>query len=264
MGKKSEKKAREASLTYVAIGLTLMACALAGAACVLPYWLHIPARTDFGWSPRNIGLLQVSIKYTNTMLISADTTWVYLYQGVCNLAMSKIGVMGTGMGTAISGALVSAAGASCKETCKQNLLTRCTMYKIMAYCGLGMAGMVAGGCLMALTGACMPLIGKERSADKSFNAMLIGVGGVLAMLGVGGFFGLQYYAYTKIQATSYYPDPNLGISFYMAAGASVLAFVALFPQLAKIEKKEEKKPKAEFDPSMDPDLANLEIDPALL
>ena len=245
MGKKSEKKARDASLTYAAIILAAIGAGLCGGAVALPLWIFFPANPFLGWAPRNMGLFKLSTRFTNTMMTSADTSWKYAKNAVCGVAMARMAAVGTTAVGAATAIMADMAGINCPAACQENLVLRCSKFKAFAFLGLGIAGVVAGGSLMTLTGSLLALIGKERTKDKWDNFKLMFVGALLATIGVAAFFIFQKMMFDKFRESSWYPDQEVGVSFFLAAGGAFVSIVATVPQFMKIDKDKDKAAKTD-------------------
>ena len=263
-GKKAEKKAREASLTYAAIILATIGVGLCGGAVALPLWIFFPPNAFLGWAPRNMGLFKVSTRFTNTMMTSADTSWMYVKDTVCSVAMARIGAVGTSAIGMASAVIADLAGANCPPPCQENLMLRCKQYKLFSFLGLGIAGCLAGGSLMTLTGALLPLIGKERTKDKWSNFSLMLAGALLACGAAGGFFVYQQMMFDMIRASSWYPDQTVGVSFMMGAAGAVVCLIATIPQYSKIDKSDKSDKNSDDKSSAAPLDAPIAIDPSLL
>ncbi len=147
-------------------------------------------------------------------------------------------------------------------------MMRCKRYKVFSFLGLGIAGLVAGGALMTLTGSLMPLLGKERTKDKWSNFTLMIVGALLAVSGVVTFFFFQQMMFDDFRASSFYPEQSIGVSFMMAAVGALVCLIATIPQLSKIDKSEKSLDKADAGSAKSeagPLLADpMAIDPSLL
>jgi hypothetical protein len=260
-GKKGEKKARDASLTYAAIILATIGFGLCGGAVALPLWIFFPPNAFLGWAPRNMGLMKLSTRFTNTMLTSADTSWMYVKNQVCSTAMARIAAVGSSAVGMASAMVSDLAGANCPAPCQENLMLRCKQYKLFSVLGLGVAGCVAGGTLMTLTGALLPLLGKERTKDKWSNFTVMLVGALLACAGVGGFFFYQQMMFDNIRASSWYPDQSIGVSFMMAGAGAAVSLIATIPQYLKLDKSDKNDDKRKSSISVE---APIALDPSLL
>jgi uncharacterized membrane protein len=111
----------------------------------------------------------------------------------------------------------------------------------MLYLNLGVFGMLIVGCLMGLTGAAMPLIGKERKKDRS-TWMLIDLGGfILCLAALLAFYFFYDSAFSTLRATSWFQMHQIGWCFWMAAAGTVCLLVPVIVQASKLAAEDEKK-----------------------
>lgn len=242
----SRKARQEASLNYTNVTFAFLALALLAVAGIMPYWTTFPADYTIGWPARQWGLLKLSGKYTNIVLTGADITWFELRDSVCG-ASAAFTTGGTGMSVsgAISATAGSAMGVKCSTTCKTHISTRCLKYYQIAYLNLGIFGGLVVGAMVSLTGAAMPLIGKERKKDRTTWLAVDIVGFLIA----AGSLAVYYFYYDNtlqtLRETSYFPLNSMGWCFMLACVGAALLIVPIIIQSYKIASAQEKKPEAD-------------------
>jgi len=238
----SRRARADASKNYVSVTFAFLALALIAISCILPYWMTFAPDFSLGWIARQWGLLKVSGKYTNLLFTGADIPWMQLRDSVCGASAAyttaSAGSSTAGLASALGNALT---GSTCPPSCKQHLTDRCLKYYQMTYLNLGVFALLIVGSLTTLTGAAMPLIGKERKKDRA-TWMLLDVGGFIAVaasLVVYYFFNTS--AFTSLRSTSWIPMQSIGWCFWMAAAGGVCMLIPVFVQASKLAAGDEKK-----------------------
>lgn len=239
----SRKARQEASLNYTSVTFVFLALAMLSVAGIMPYWTTFIADYTMGWPARQWGLLKLSGKYTNIVLTGADITWFQVRDTVCG-ASSAYTTGGTGMSmSGMAGAAGNAVmGVTCTNACKVHLAQRCLSYYQIGYLNLGIFGGLIVGALVSLTGAAMPLLGKERKRDRT-TWLALDILGVLIVVGclVGYYFYFQY-TLGVLRQTSWFQMDSMGWCFMLAGVGAVLLIVPVIIQSYKIASAQDKKP----------------------
>lgn len=161
MGKKSGKKQREASLSNAGLTLAVLSFFAISGACFLPYWVQFSPVPMVAWNIRYMGLLKLGGQYSNPLTLPADLTWMQVRDQVCAASFAQNGMVGMTGASAGTALMTAAAGMICPVPCKQNLFTRCKMYRYISYANFLIMGLLVGGAFVTITGAVFPLLGKE-------------------------------------------------------------------------------------------------------
>lgn len=230
-------------MNYTNVTFVFIALALLAVAGILPYWTTFPADYSIGWPARQWGLLKISGKYTNIIMTAADITWFQVRGTVCGASAAFTtggsGASYTGLASAAGNMLM---GVTCPNSCKVHIADRCMKYYQVSFLNLGIFGGLITGSLISMTGAIMPLIGKERKKDRT-TWLAVDIAGFLVTAGclVAYYFYFQLML-NNFRTTSWFPMDSMGWCFMLACVGALLLVVPILIQSYKIASAQEKKP----------------------